>query len=100
MATITIRLDPRLPSNPELDIRYVLPDLIASRSGGAITDGGYGYVENTPYMVDAALVVVMDVLAQETILGNHLLPASVVALERAEGTVVVYPKDFTGSFPS
>ncbi len=44
MRMIVIRLDPQLLSNPDADLRYRIPELLAQRSEGAITDDGYDYV--------------------------------------------------------
>jgi hypothetical protein len=33
MPTIYVRLDPRELTNPDLDIRYVLPDFVTEKSG-------------------------------------------------------------------
>ncbi len=44
MARIVIRLDSQKLDNPDADIRYLLPRLLAERSGGAISDDGYDYV--------------------------------------------------------
>ena len=44
MPTIALRLDPRELINPDLDIRYALPDLLVERSGGVLSDDGYDYV--------------------------------------------------------
>ncbi|HSZ58350.1 MAG TPA: hypothetical protein VK797_21980 [Tepidisphaeraceae bacterium] len=48
MVTIIVQLDAAKLDNPDLDIRYVLPDLLLSRAGGLLSDGGYDYAEDGP----------------------------------------------------
>lgn len=106
MPTLAIRLDPgRLP-NPDTDIRYVLPDLLIARSGGALSDEGYDYVGEEPYLIlflgvhDGAkgLAVVKEIIASEEVCGNKLSEAAVVALKEDVRYEVVYPVGFTGEF--
>jgi hypothetical protein len=103
MHTILIRLDPRLLSNPDLDIRYVLPDLLAERSGGVITDDGYDYVGDRPFMIlflkvadlDSAIETILDLIENIRVLGNDLRQGSVVAIRRDGHDEVVYPIGYT-----
>ncbi len=44
MQTIVIAMDARKMENPDLDIRYSLPDRIEEWSGGAVQDNGYDYI--------------------------------------------------------
>ncbi len=46
MQTIIITLDPEQMDNPDLDIRYLLPDRIDEYTEGAVTDNGYDYLDN------------------------------------------------------
>lgn len=106
MATIVVRLDPRLLDNPDADIRYRLPELLVERSGGIITDDGYDYVGDVPLLVvflkasevERALACVVDVVQNVHVLDNDLRLAGVVAVERDGGHEVVYPSDFVGPF--
>lgn len=103
MAAIVVRLDPRLLDNPDTDIRYQLPDLLAERSGGVITDDGYDYVGDVPWLVlflnasdlTPALACILEVVQNVRVLDNDLRPASVVAVEIENGHEVVYPLDFS-----
>lgn len=45
MQTIIIKLDSRKMENPDLDIRYTLPDRLEKITG--IYDNGYDYISNT-----------------------------------------------------
>jgi len=43
--TIIISMDSRKMENPDLDIRYTLPDYIEKWSKGAVRDNGYDYTD-------------------------------------------------------
>ncbi len=45
MQTIIILLDPVKLTNPDLDLRYLVPDRIEEWSQGTISDNGYDYVD-------------------------------------------------------
>mgnify|MGYP001107229275 CR=1 FL=1 len=91
MPTILLRLDPSAFDNPDADIRYMLPDLLAERSGGTISDNGYDYVDlgETTFLVlflktadlQPALACVMDVIESVRVLNNDLRLGVVVAVE-------------------
>ncbi|HEV3082482.1 MAG TPA: hypothetical protein VGY66_22045 [Gemmataceae bacterium] len=108
MASFVIRLDPRRLDNPDADIRYRLPDLLAQRSGGVISEDGFDYIGEGPLLVlflkasalGPALECVLDVVENVRVLGNDLRPAAVVAVERKGEHEVVYPADFEGPFLS
>src|SRR5436305_1272890 len=80
MPTVVVRLDPRLLRNPDADLRYHLPDLLAERSGGVIRDDGYDYVGEGPLLVlflkaselEPALACVLDVVQNARVLSNDL----------------------------
>jgi hypothetical protein len=105
--TIVVRLNPEFLPNPELDIRYVLPDLLAERSGGLIQDDGYDYASDKRALLlflktdklEDALSLLLDVIENVPVLGNKLAPAATVAVERTDGDEVVFPRDFKGKFP-
>lgn len=44
MQTIVIRLAPAKLKNPDLDLRYVVPDEIEKVTKGAISDNGFDYL--------------------------------------------------------
>jgi hypothetical protein len=106
MHTIVLRLDPRLMANPDLDIRYVLPDLLSERSAGVISDDGYDYVGDRPYLVlflqatalEPAVVCVRDVIENVRVLDNDLRPGVVAAVEHEGRHEVIYPPGFAGPF--
>ncbi len=45
MQTIIVLLDPTKLKNPDLDLRYNIPDRIEEVSDGSIEDNGYDYIE-------------------------------------------------------
>ena len=111
MPSLLIRLDPGLLSNPDADLRYLLPDRLSELSNGLLRDDSYDYEEGTLAMLifmkadDLATVVPMaiSVLEHEKILGNHLATVARVGTCHAENTyvlsdfVVVYPLSEAGS---
>ena len=101
MATLAVRLDPQRLDNPDADIRYRLPDLLADRSGGVLRDDGYDYVGEGPLLLlflqaselESAIACVHDVIENARVLDNDLRPAAAVAIKRSSGWEVVYPVD-------
>jgi hypothetical protein len=109
MATIILKLHPEHLENPDADLRYIVPDILAERSEGVIWDSNisaFDYLEGTNEMVlylevmDVARAsqVILETLAGERIMGNDLLPGCTVAIERADGYEVIFPPDFAGEF--
>ncbi|MCR5121255.1 MAG: hypothetical protein K6B74_02420 [Ruminococcus sp.] len=47
MQTIIIVLDAGKMSNPDLDIRYTLPERIEEYTNGQVKDNGYDYISGT-----------------------------------------------------
>lgn len=107
MATLILQLDPAKLCNPDLDIRYRLPDLLIERSGGRLADGGYEYAGDgaAPYLLlfldtedpDGALPAVIKVITSERVLENDL-SAVPVAVEDGKQFRVVHPPDFDDTF--
>ena len=103
---ILLRINPKSLKNPDLDIRYRLPDLLTERSNGIITDNGYDYHGDVPWLVlflnttdaETALRCVTDVIEHERVLNNDLREAVVVAVKEAGNYTVKYPHDFEGPF--
>lgn len=46
MQTIIITLDPEKLDNPDLDLRYTLPEQLEQWTHGAVTDNGYDYLDD------------------------------------------------------
>lgn len=105
MIKIILRLDPRRLDNPDLDIRYRLPDLLVERSVGVIQDDGYDYFGDIPLLdlflttddPERAIAVTVDVIENGLVLGNELRTAVVVAVERIDDARVVYPPEQAGT---
>lgn len=51
MQSIVISMDSRRMENPDLDIRYTLPDRIEEWSEGAVQDNGYDYVDEEGHIL-------------------------------------------------
>ena len=106
MATIVLRIDPSKLDNPDADIRYQLPDLLAERSGGTMVPDGYDYVGEGPLLllflrtsdVESALACVLEVIESERVLDNDLRRGVVVAVKVENAYDVRYPPDFEGPF--
>lgn len=91
MQTIIITLDSRKMDNPDLDIRYILPDRIDEYTDGHITDNGFDYItvdimgiwletENASENVDK----VISLIESEEILDNDLSRAAEVFISEEE----------------
>lgn len=91
MQTIIITLDSRKMDNPDLDIRYILPDRIDEYTDGQITDNGFDYItgdimgiwldtENVSENFDK----VVSLIESEEILDNDLSRAAEVFISEEE----------------
>lgn len=106
MNTIAIKLDPARLTNPDTDMRYTLPDLLAERSGVVIKDDGYDYVGQSDTLVlfltvsdlARATACIIDVIANVRVLDNDLRTAATVAIQRDDKFEVVYPADSRQEF--
>ena len=110
MPSIVIRLDPSRLQDPDLDLRYEIPDLLVTRSGGLIKDDGYDYEPEgnalriylrTPDL-NSAVRQVITFLEKEHLHGNHLADAAQVGISEAAASArqeyrVVYPPKTSGS---
>ena len=105
MQTILITLDSTQMDNPDLDIRYLLPDRIDEYTEGAVRDNGYDYLDNDVMAIwleteDAAENVekVISLIESEEILENDLRKAAVVYISEEDSADLeqckkVYPED-------
>ena len=90
MATIIIELDPRELANPDLDLRYALPDLLSARSGGLLAGDGYDYSSDPdcPRLLlfmstsdtERSLACIREAIAVERPLGNDLAHAAKISV--------------------
>jgi hypothetical protein len=108
MDTIIIQLDASRLRNRDLDIRYILPDLLVARSSGLLISDGYDYARGdgpAPCLLlflrtsDAAnaLPGLLEVLKSERVLENDLSDVP-VAVDDGRSFRVVHPADFSGKF--
>jgi hypothetical protein len=109
MATVILQIDPARLANPDLDLRYVLPDLLVERSSGRLADDGFDYAAEdgaAPCLllflraadVAGAVPVIVEVLTSERVLDNDLSGVPVAVDDGGEFRVV-HPPDFRGTFP-
>ena len=105
MTSIIIRLKASELENPDLDIRYELPDRIASVSDGRLSDDGYDYGADSdelylflkasdPEDVKFAILVVEN----DIVCGNRLENSVVIAVRDESEIQIVFPKGYVGSF--
>ena len=106
MAAIVISMDSRKMENPDLDIRYTLPDRIEAWSEGAVTDDGYDYVDQEGHILAVWLETedaegwwpkVVELLKTEQFEGNDLSRSAVVLIGEESGAEIgqcrqVYPE--------
>jgi hypothetical protein len=107
MAKVILQLNPAKLTNPDLDIRHVLPDLLVERFAGRLMDGGYDYVGDgaSPHLLlflrtedaDAVVPAVVEVLESDRVLENDLSTVP-VAVEDGGEFRVVHPPGFKGEF--
>lgn len=79
METIIIKLDARKMKNPDLDIRYLLPDAIEKYTDNKVCDNGYDYISDNELGIwletkDAkgSLGLILKLLKEETFCENDL----------------------------
>lgn len=88
---VRIKISPERLENPDLDIRYRLPDLIVEKSDGLVEDGGYDYMndENNTMLIyletahiDFTVKKILDVIETNEILGNNLKKSIEIEVEK------------------
>jgi hypothetical protein len=110
MPSIMIRLDPSRLHDPDLDLRYEIPDLLVTRSAGLIKDDGYDYEPEGNALriylrtsdLNSAVPQVITFLEKEHLHGNHLADAAQVGISEAAASAtkeyrMVYPPEISGS---
>jgi hypothetical protein len=86
MPTILIQIDPERLVDPDLDLRYEIPDLLIARAPDLFGDAGYDY-SNSDHMqiflstkdLARALQFVLALLDRDRLHSNDLASASTVA---------------------
>jgi len=107
MQTIVIVLDPTKLDNPDLDLRYLVPDQVEAVTQGDIADNGYDYLDSTAaprlgIWLDTKSATegwpqVLKLLREETFLDNDLSQSAelYISTEDAaafEDCIRVYPE--------
>lgn len=111
MQTIIIVLDPMKLENPDLDLRYCIPDRIAEVSNGVIQDNGYDYIDIEGGRQDAPLMgiwletesakenwpLIIKLFQSEKFIGNDLFLSAEIYIsendaEDLENCTLVFPK--------
>jgi len=106
MNIIALKLEPKLLSNPDVDLRHTLPELLVKRSGGVIQADGYDYVGPSRALLiylktgdlERAKACVSEVIANERVLDNDLRRAVTVAVWQGEKLEVIYPPGYRDEF--
>lgn len=94
MAAIVISMDSRKMANPDLDIRYLLPDRVEEWSEGAVTDDGYDYVDEQGHILAVWLETedaegwwpkIVELLKTEQFMDNDLSQSALVLISEESG---------------
>lgn len=93
MQTIIIKLNPSQLANPDLDLRYLVPDAIEQYTNQSITEQGYDYLEDEFRSMciwlscedaRAGYVEVVKCLKEQKILDNDILLAAEIYISEIE----------------
>lgn len=107
MGSIAIKLDPSKMDNPDLDLRYIIPDKIEELTKGAVKDDGYDYSSDGTNSIIIFLKCenpkkyvneVLDILRNEDFLDNNIYEVGVVAIDDGDGFKVIHPSNYEDDF--
>ncbi len=91
METVIIKLDSKKMSNPDLDIRYSLPERIEKISNGTVKENGFDYISDTELGIwleaenaQEAAALIIDLIGREQILENDLSLCAEIAISSDE----------------
>ncbi|MDE7308642.1 MAG: hypothetical protein K2N61_08310 [Lachnospiraceae bacterium] len=102
--TIIVKLDAQKMENPDLDIRYKLPDRIEEVTKGRISDNGYDYLSDTVLGIwleadnaEEDVKEVIELIKKEKFLKNDLSQTAEIVISEKETAEVeecrrVYPE--------
>ncbi|NHQ85572.1 hypothetical protein HA050_05500 [Iodobacter sp. HSC-16F04] len=94
MNSLVLTLDPDKLKNPDLDLRYAIPDLLKAQSKGNIDDDGYDYEDQdnqtNPLLIifltandlSLAMATIIQFIRHERVLGNDLSSAAALYIEK------------------
>lgn len=95
METIIIKLNPAKMENPDLDIRYVLPDRIEEYTRNEITDNGYDYLSNQELGIwlatknaKEAVTCIIELIKTETFLDNDLTQSAEIYISEQDSAEI------------
>lgn len=103
MQTIIIKLNPEKLVNPDLDLRYLIPERIEELSNGAIQDNGYDYLDNQSLglwfqteSADKNYPMIVRLLQEEKFMENDLSLSAEIYIsenesEEFENCTLVFP---------
>ena len=104
MQTIIITLDPEKLDNPDLDLRYTLPEQLEQWTHGAVTVNGYDYLDDQLLGIwletesaEEAYPLVVDLLQKKTFMDNDLSQSAEIYISPLEAADLaqcqqVYPE--------
>lgn len=107
MGSIAIKLNPSKLENPDLDLRYIIPEKIEELTNKKVMDDGYDYLDDEAHSMVIFLLsdnpendvkVVLEIFKNEDFLGNRIYDTGVVAIEKANGYEVIYPEQYDEEF--
>ena len=105
MKSIVVILDPGKLANPDLGIRYDLPDAIAEHTKNQITDEGFDYVDGDRLAIflkvadDSCIPEMLDYLGKNQICDNHVLDSAVIVYSDGSGYRPIHPQGYDGDLP-
>ena len=103
MASIAIKLNPAKMTNPDADLRYLIPRRIQEVSDESIVEDGYDYLDDGSMVIylatddpEAGAKTVIELLQNEKVLNNRILDSAIIGLDKGSGYTIVFPVDFEG----
>jgi hypothetical protein len=90
--TLVLRLRPEKLTNPDTDLRYLVPRLLCERCEGKLHEDGYDYEDDNALLLflkadapEQVLPRVWEILETEPVLGNTLALAAELWAEETGG---------------
>ena len=104
MTHFAIILNPSLLTNPDLDIRYALPDHIVSLSSGNIQSDGYDFVGPENHLAifltgadeEDGKGMIAETISNKKVLENDLRDAAICLSRKTGAWEVFYPLNYSG----
>ena len=92
MPTLVLRLRPEKLTNPDTDLRYLVPRLLCERCKGTLHEDGYDYEDDNALLLflqadapEQVLPRIWEILETEPVLGNTLALAAELWVEETGG---------------